>query len=280
MEAAKIELNASGHSYELRQMASSAGLLNPTPSERTKLTTILERFPIALNDQRESEASEAALANILAGPLRPASLAPVGKRRSTSAAEVSDPSAESSNSSNSGFLQSDSGTDRPRWDSGNDRPHSYSSVSYSIRSTSYGPSESLGGASGASGFESLTSAASFASRRASAPNECPLLPVAFQPRPDLFNQLLEWLLADGAGTGLAGASVAFGMGGTGKVRNPLCPALCTLHLSVSLRPALFLVLLLSPSLTRSTPSPYRLASCTLTLAVCSSTHSPLLALCS
>ena len=70
--AAKQEaLRASGHSLELQTLASSVGLPNPAPSSRTKLKVILETFPVEQSDKAESEASDAALANLLAGPLRP-----------------------------------------------------------------------------------------------------------------------------------------------------------------------------------------------------------------
>ena len=68
---ARATLDASGHTLELRRLASSAGLLNPVPSERTKLSRVIEMYPPP-NEGPEADTAEAALANILAGPLRPA----------------------------------------------------------------------------------------------------------------------------------------------------------------------------------------------------------------
>ena len=203
LEAARVALEESGHPEELRRLASSDGLLHPVPSARTKLTSIIEAYPVAQSDVAESQVAEAALANMLAGPLRPKEGSVVG----TSGAE--DASDEMTSSETSG---NPSHTSHP--------PSAYSSVNYSIQSMSRGAS-TLGGSS----LTSLTSASALAQAHSCIPQECPMLPVAFQPRPDLFHQLLQRLLADVPGTGLAGASVAFGMGGTGKVGNSYTPRL-------------------------------------------------------
>ena len=209
LSAAKQEaLRASGHSMELQKLASCEGLLNPAPSRRTELKVVLETYPVEQRDKAESEASEAALANLLAGPLRPIQRGLSFKRQHSGG--VSD---DSPSSSFGGETSECYGRDA--------RSRSDSSV---LR-------RSVEGSIGTSNLISdpnVTRPVPFAHSRAAVPAECPGLPVAFQPRPDLFNQLLGWLLRDTASTGLAGASVAFGMGGTGKtvcvaslMRNPI-----------------------------------------------------------
>jgi hypothetical protein len=54
------------------------------------------------------------------------------------------------------------------------------------------------------------------SNRTNIPLECPALPIAFQSRPDILEKLFPRVLAAAPHVGLAGATVAFGMGGTGK----------------------------------------------------------------
>ena len=241
-EQARTALELSGHPLELRQLASSSGLLNPQQGERTRLTRVLELFPLeAATDDADKEAAEAAEAitsNLLKGPLRPHSLGSFRRRKKPVDDDASSSSSSShlpasSASDTSSFLGPHQGRGSGGRGSGGGGSRessshgamgdptqsiagSYSSVSYSITSESR-----VSSASRWSELTSLTSASSAermrtARMRSLVPQDCPALPVAFLPRQDLLDRLLPRVQADTATVGFEGASVAFGMGGTGK----------------------------------------------------------------
>ena len=207
---AKMALDSSGHPPDLIELAGQRGLLNPNRAERTPLTTVIEMYPQAKDGEEEAAAEAAAdsrVEKLHAGPLRPASQRGPTKLDALLEGAGSDP-----RGSQPGSVLSMASSYTPS-----------TSSSYPGGSTIGGSSQvsSYAGSMASSYMESITStalssASAFSSRATAIPQECPVLPPAFQPRPDLAERLMPRILADGPHVGLAGATVAFGMGGTGK----------------------------------------------------------------
>ena len=198
----------SGHPIEIRRLASSAGLLHPQPSKRTKLAEALRIYPLEqpsdeADDLANHAAAEVALASLLKGPLRPESQRGGSMRRKPKKAD------DASSSSSGPHAPSSPSSQYSVTDP-------YASVGYSSHGTLQSRSN-MSAMSGWSGLTSLTSASgTAAATRVRTPHECPVLPAAFLPRRDLLNQLQPRLQAETATVGFSGATVCFGMGGAGK----------------------------------------------------------------
>ena len=201
---ARKGMDACGHSDELKELASATGLLHPQSTQRTSLTAILERYPPSVQDDADGEQQASCIRlTQLDGPLCPAStrraqqVAPhkaVPKRRAVAR----------------GLMPSDVSTRTV-----GDIQLSSPSVSWQWPTGGSSTSESTA--------------------NVCVPPECPVLPAVFEPRPQLSEQLLahlrevhKTLATPPAAAGpdraprralprcIDGATVAFGMGGTGK----------------------------------------------------------------
>ena len=210
---AKNALELSGHPPELRALAGARGLLNPDRQERTPLAKVISLYPMEAKTKEEEDEDaqkDDAVKRLLAGPLRPAS------QRGPTQLDI--------------LMENESTCPPPSCAGsfcGGSSSYAGSSCASSFAPSSYAGSSASSFRSGYSGasssyMESVTSstyssASAFArGQGAMVPNECPILPTTFLGRADIAEKMLPRILADGPHVGLAGATVAFGMGGTGK----------------------------------------------------------------
>ena len=255
LPAAAKALRECGHPIELRRLASNTGLLNPARQQRTPLSTVLGMYPLQEQHHNKPDdggggggrgagggsgdaggaVSDVALAGLLRTALRPASQRGSGSFRQQRgrdaraderfggpSASFNDSNAASAPSSMGGCSAGDSSymggassmggtsdaSSRCTINTLDSRQGGHEVFSSMGASSMTPPSSSYGGRS--SHFSNSTHVGT------RAPQECPAVPASFQPRPNLAELLFARVLADGPHVGLAGASVAFGMGGTGK----------------------------------------------------------------